>query len=165
MKKQTTTNLTKLKSGSIIISFIVLSGIILFGFRLLEKRLKKAKINETFNIKTIEWADGIGFQPKFIENEISHNIDEVNRLIDDLNKVNDNGEPKEIRKIQQQIILLIHQFPEPTILESKLKTEYVKNIKFKDLWYDEKGYKLNRNSEQLRTGMGQERVFYPSSNI
>lgn len=163
MKKPS--NLTKLKSGSIIISFIVLSGIILFAFRLLEKRLKNAKINETFNIKTIEWADGIGFQPKFIENDISHNIDEVNKLIDDLNKVNDNGESKEIRKIQQQIILLIHQFPDPTLLESKLKTEYVKNIKFKDLWYDEKGYKLNRNSEQLRGGVGQERVYYPSSNI
>ena len=156
--------LTKLKSGSIIISFIVLSGIILFSFHLLEKRLKKAKSNENFNIKTIEWADGIGFQPKFIENNISHNVNEINNLIDDLNKVNDNGESKEIRKIQQQIILLIHQFPDPTVLESKLKTEYVKNIKFKDLWYDEKGYKLNRNSEQLK-GRERERVFYPSSNI
>ena len=156
--------LTKLKSGSIIISFIVLSGIILFAFQLLEKRLKNAKSNESFNIKTIEWADGIGFQPKFIENNISQNINEINNLIDDLNKVNDNGETKEIRKIQQQIILLIHQFPDPNILESKLKTEYVKNIKFKDLWYDEKGYKLNRNSEQLR-GRERERVFYPSSNI
>ena len=159
------TNLTKLKSGSIIISFITLSGIILFGFRLLEKRLKKAKINENFNIKTIEWADGIGFQPKFIENNISQSIDEVNKLIDDLNKVNDNGESKEIRKIQQQIILMIHQYPDPTVLESKLKTEYVKNIKFKDLWYDEKGYKLNRNSEQLKGRAEQVNVYYPSSNI
>lgn len=157
-------NFTKLKSGSIIISFIVLLGTILFGFRLLEKRLKKAKTNETFNIKTIEWADGIGFQPKYIENNISHSNDEVNKLIDDLNKVNDNGEAKEIRKIQQQIILMIHQFPDPTVLESKLKIDYVKNIKFKDLWYDEKGYKLNRNSEQIR-GREQERVYYPSSNI
>ena len=153
-------NLTKLKSGSIIISFIVLSGVVLFGFRLLEKRLKKAKINETFNIQEIQWADGIGFQPKFIENNISNSIEEVNKLIDDLNKVKENGESKEIQKIQQQIILMIHQFPNPSVLESKLNTEYVKNIKFKDLWYNEKGYKLNQ--DYVRGG---QRLYNPSSNI
>ena len=63
---------TKLKSGGIIISFIVLTGVILFGFRLLEKRVKKAKVSETYTLDNINWAGGlIGFQPKFIEDRIS----------------------------------------------------------------------------------------------
>ena len=153
---------TKFKTGGIIISFIVLTIIILFGFRLLETRLKKSKINQTFNIKTIEWADGIGFQPKYIEDKISQNIDEINNLIDDLNKVNENGESKELQKLQQQIILMIHQFPNPKDLEIDVKTENFKNFKFKELWYDEKGFKLKNTKEVVRGGGGGG-VYYPNS--
>ena len=156
---------TKFKTGGIVISFIILTIIILFGFRLLENRLKKTKINENFNLKTIEWADGIGFQPKYIENKINQNFDEINNLISDLNKVNDNGENKELQKLQQQIILLIHQYPNPKDLETNLKTENLRNFKFKDLWYDEKGYKLKNTKEVIRVDRGRDikDVYYPSS--
>ena len=142
---------TKLKSGGIIISFIVLTGVILFGFRLLEKRVKKAKVSETYTLDNINWAGGlIGFQPKFIEDRISQDKEEINNLIYDLNKVNENGESEELKKIQQQIILLIHQYSDPDIVEEKIKNiDGISKFTFKEKWFNEIGYSLVSAAKQF----------------
>ena len=147
---------TKLKSGGIIISFIVLTGVILFGFRLLEKRVKKAKVSETYTLDNINWAGGlIGFQPKFIEDRISQDKEEINNLIYDLNKVNDNGEQDDLKKIQQQIILLIHQYSDPDIVEEKIKNiDGISKFTFKEKWFNEIGYSLISTAKQLGGGVG-----------
>lgn len=151
---------TKLKSGGIIISFIVLTGVILFGFRLLEKRVKKAKVSETYTLDNINWAGGlVGFQPKFIEDRISQDKEEINNLIHDLNKVNDNGESEELKKIQQQIILLIHQYSDPVIVEEKIKNiDGISSVTFKEKWFNEIGYSLISTAKQLGGAEGQRRA-------
>jgi hypothetical protein len=155
---------TKLKSGGIIISFIILSGVILFGFRLLEKRVRKAKVSETYTLDTINWAGNtIGFQPRLIEDRISQDKDEINRLIYDLNKVNDNGETdNDLKLIQQQIILLIHQYSDPKIVEEKVKNiDGINKFKLKESWFNELGYSL-KSVKQLSGGAWR-REFHPPS--
>ena len=142
------TKTSKLKSGGIILSFITLTIIILFSFRFLEKRLNASEIKITSKLNTINWANiqerGEGLQPKYIEEYITQDIDKINNLIHDLNKVRENGELEAVQRQQQELILLIHQFPNPTDLENKLSNNF-QNLVFKENWDDDSEYSIRQS--------------------
>lgn len=141
------TTTSKFKSGGIILSFITLTIIILFGFKFLEKRLNSSEFNLTNKINTIKWANikqsGEGFQPNYIEENITQDIDEINNLISDLNKVRENGESEIVQRQQQELILLIHKFPNPIDLENKLSNNFP-NLVFKENWDDDSEYSIRQ---------------------
>tara|TARA_A100001015_G_C15044776_1_gene742748 strand:- start:4679 stop:6262 length:1584 start_codon:yes stop_codon:yes gene_type:complete len=137
------------KSLSLIVSFISVIIVIFIGLKKLQDEIKVSNKGKTYELDSIKWSEDplVGFQPQFIEEYLNEEQkNKVKDLIYDLNKVKENGESETVQKIQQNIILKIHEFiSNGNRLEKEVNNmRDIGKINFKKYWFmEDTAYKLN----------------------